>query len=429
MFDIKIIREEPELVKKNLEKRHHEDKIPWIDLILKQDKKWRLLKTKADKLRHKRNELTEEIRVLKSKNKDISQKLKLAKELPDKIKKIEEEMHELKEEIETYLKRLPNMLHESVPSGKDSNDNIPIRFWGKQTQHKFELKPHGEFLEEKGLADFETAARVAGSGFYYLKGDLVLLDLALQRYGIDFLLKRGFMPVSPPLALNKGSIRCAINFEDFRDVIYKIEQEDLYLIPTAEHPLVALFKDKTLKKEDLPIKLCGLTPCFRKEIGSHGVDTRGIFRVHQFYKVEQVIVSNQEDSYKYLVEMEKISEDFFKSLKIPFRVVEIFAGDLGPKMAKQYDIEAWFPRQNAYKEVTSAGNTTTYQAVSLNAKYIDGNEKKYVHLLNNTMVATARAMVAIIENFQKKDGTIVIPKVLRKYMNGKKKIKGLEKNE
>lgn len=335
-------------------------------------------------------------------------------------------MQELKSEIDSYLKRIPNILHDKVPKGENEKDNVPFKFWGKPEKKQTELKPHGEFLEENNLAEFDTATKISGSGFYYLKGDLALLDMALQRYGIEFLLNKGFTLISPPIVLNKDAISCAINFDDFSNVIYKIEGEDLYLVPTAEHTLIAMFKNKNIDKKDLPIKICALTPCFRKEIGSHGVDTRGMFRVHQFYKVEQVILCKEEESYKYLEEMQKISEDFFRSLKVPFRVVEICSGDLGPKFAKQYDIEAWFPRQNTYREVTSAGNTTAYQSAALNTKYIDGEEKKYVHMLNNTMVATSRTIVAIIENFQKKDGTIIIPKPLRKYMFGKNKIKGVK---
>jgi len=228
--------------------------------------------------------------------------------------------------------------------------------------------------------------------------------------------------------LNKKTMGGTVDLEDFKEVIYKIGDEDLYLIATGEHPLVSLFKNKTFRKEELPIKLATITPCFRKEIGSHGVDTKGLFRMHQFYKVEQVIISDQESSWKYMEEMQKITEDFYKKLKIPFRVIEMCSGDLGYKQAKQYDIEAWFPRQNKYGEVTSASNTTTYQSVPLNIRYIDGEEKKYVHMLNNTMVATSRTMVAIIENFQNKDNTITVPRALRKYMFRIKKM-GRKRNE
>ncbi len=427
MLDIKIIRDNPELVKSNLKKRFQEDKLPWIEEIISKDKKWRLLKQKADKLRNQRNTLTEEIKEFKKQGKDVAPRLKLAKEIPAKIENVENEMAEIKTQINSYLGRLPNILHESVPIGKTEADNLPIRFSGEPKHPAFELRNHVELLEKNNLADFEAGRNNAGQGFNYLIGELAELDLALQQYGVDFLLDKGFQLIGTPLMLNKETISGAINFTDFQEVIYKIDGENLYLIPTGEHPLVSLFKNKTFQKKDLPIKLCTITPCFRKEIGGHGVDSKGLFRMHQFYKVEQVVICTEEESYLYLEEMQKISENFFKTLKIPFRVINICSGDLGPKMAKQYDIEAWFPREQKYKEVTSAGNTTSYQATKLNIKYIDKeDQKKYVHLLNNTMVATSRAMVAILENFQNPDGTINVPKPLRKYMHKKKKIGGLK---
>ena len=427
MIDIKFLRDNPEIIKNNLKKRYQEEKAEWIDTITSNDKRWRNLKQKADKLRNQRNTLTDEIRELKKQGKDIEPRLKLAKSIPGKIEIIESEMQELKQQTDSYLMGLPNILHEAVPEGKTEDQNKPFRFFLEDPKPKdFEIRAHTELLEQSGLANFEAGRVNAGQGFNYLIGDMAKLDLAIQRFGIDFLEKKGFQLIGTPLMLNKETIKGAINFQDFQEVIYKLEGEDLYLIPTGEHPLISLFKNKTFDKKDLPIKVCTLTPCFRKEIGGHGVDSKGIFRMHQFYKVEQVIISNQEDSYKHMEEMEKISEDFFKELKIPFRVIEICAGDLGPKMARQYDIEAWFPREKKYKEVTSAGNTTAYQATKLNIKYIDEeNNKKYVHMLNNTMVATSRAMVAIIENFQNNDSTVTIPKPLRKYMNKKKKIGGI----
>jgi seryl-tRNA synthetase len=429
MINIDTIRTHPELIKKSLKKRNQEEKIEWVELILKNDKKWRQLKQKADKLRQKRNALAEEINKLKKAGKPIESKIRLAKDLPGKINEVENELNELKEEINSYLYRLPNILHESVPEGKSEEENLPFKFFKEPKTPSFDLKAHSELLEKNELANFESGRKNAGQGFNYLLGDMTKLDLAIQRLGLDILEKKGFNLIGVPLMLNKETLKGAVNLEDFRDVIYKIEEEDLYLIGTGEHPLVSLFKNKTFNEEDLPLKLCTLTPCFRKEIGGHGVDSKGIFRMHQFYKVEQVVISTQEDSYKQLEKMQKISEDYFKKLNLPFRVVEICAGDLGSKMAKQYDIEAWFPREQKYKEVTSAGNTADYQSTKLNIKYLDkeGN-KKYVHMLNNTMVATSRAMVAILENYQQEDGTVIVPKALRKYMNGKK-ILGDKKNE
>jgi len=424
---VKFIKENCNLLKNSLKKRGHEEKVEWLDIILERDKKWRALKQKADKLRQKRNELTNKIRELKSQKKHFDLILKQAQSIPGKIALMENEMTELKKQIDSYLEKLPNILHEKVPLGKDEKDNVPFKFFKERPSDNLELLNHSDLLEKTDLANFDAGRTNSGQGFNYLTGELAELDLALQRFGIDFLLKKGFQVVVPPLALNKKALCGTVPLDEFKDVIYKIEDEDLYLIATAEQPLVSLNSNKTFSKEDLPIKICAITPCFRKEIGSRGVDTKGLFRMHQFNKVEQVIVSDQESSYDLLEEMESITEEFFKKLEIPFRVIEICSGDLGPKQTKQYDIEAWFPRQQEYQEVTSASNTGEYQSATLNIKYTEGEEKKFCHLLNNTMVATSRAMVAIIENFQNKNGTITIPKALRKYMNGKKKIGGFKK--
>jgi seryl-tRNA synthetase len=422
MLDIKVIREKNSIVKKSLEKRGLLDKIDIVDNVLSLDKRWRALKLRSDKLRNKRNDLTETIRTFKKEGKSIDLIITKAKEVPRKLDIIEKEMFALKEELNLNLSQIPNNLHSSVPKGNDENDNIPFKFYGTKPKYKFELKSHGDFLEESNLADFEKGRINVGQGFNYILGDLALMELALQRYGIDYLTKKGFKLVLPPLMLNKATLSGTVNMGEFEEVIYKLENEDLYLIGTGEHPLVALYRNKLFKKEELPIKLCTITPCFRKEIGSRGVDTKGLFRVHQFYKVEQVIISTEEDSNRYLEEMQKISEDFYKKLKIPYRVIEICSGDLGYNQSKQYDIEAWFPRQESYREITSASNTTSYQSNGLNIKYLDGEIKKPVHMLNNTLVATTRTMVAIIENFQKKEGTVIIPRPLRKYMSYKRKI-------
>jgi seryl-tRNA synthetase len=424
---VKFIKENYELLKNSLSKRGQEEKAEWLDIILERDKKWRALKQKADKLRQKRNELTNKIRELKSQKKQYDLILKQAQSVPGKITLMENEMSELSKQINSYLEKLPNILHEKVPLGKDEKDNIPFKFFKERPTTNSDLLSHSELLEKTNLANFDAGRINSGQGFNYLTGELAELDLALQRFGIDFLLKKGFKLVVPPLALNKKTLGGTVPLDEFNDVIYKIEGEDLYLIATAEQPLVSLNSNKTFNKEDLPIKICAITPCFRKEIGSRGVDTKGLFRMHQFNKVEQVVISDHENSYNLLEEMESLTEDFFKKLELPFRVIEICSGDLGPKQTKQYDIEAWFPRQQEYQEVTSASNTGEYQSATLNIKYVEGEEKKFCHLLNNTMVATSRAMVAIIENFQNKDGTIKIPKALRKYMNGKKKIGGFKK--
>ena len=422
MIDLRSIREGPSRIKKDLEKRNQKDKVKWIDEIIVLDNDFRNFKKQAEELRHKRNNLSLEINEAKRLKRDINKIIREAKLIPNKIKQIEEKQNSISKRLEYLLMRIPNYLDPSVPIGKDASENKIIKKIGVIPKFHFELKPHVELIEDLKLADFEAGRKVAGQGFNYLTGDMALLDHALQRYGIDFILKEGFKLVVPPMLLNKETLSGAVDLSAFEEVIYKIENEDLYLIGTAEHSLVSMLKDKTLKQEDLPIKICALTPCFRKEIGGHGVDTKGLFRMHQFNKVEQVVICNPKDSSKMLEQMQNITEKFFKSLKIPFRVIEICSADLGGKFSKQYDIEAWFPRQNEYKEVTSAGNCTDYQARRLNIKYENKGEKEYVHILNNTMVATSRAMVSILENYQQKDGSIKIPLALQKYMNNQKKI-------
>jgi seryl-tRNA synthetase len=422
MLDAKFIIENPSLVKDNLKKRFKSDKFWLVDEFIRDYNTQKSLKKDLDHLRSKRNSLSKEINALKKAKKDATIQLKQAAKIPNKLNALEEESQLLKKEINKKLVQIPNIIHKDVPKGKDESKNKEIRKVGKIKKSTFKIKNHEDIAEELNIADFDAGRLAAGQGFNYLKGALAKLDYALQQYGIDFITKKGFELVIPPLMLNKKTLSGAVNLTDFEDVIYKIEGEDLHLIATAEHPLVSMNSKKTLDKKDLPMKFCAITPCFRKEIGSHGVDTKGLFRMHQFNKVEQVIFTTKENSFKILEEMQKITEQFFKSLEIPFRVIEICSGDLGDKFARQYDIEAWFPRQNKYAEVTSAGNCTDYQARKLNIKYTDNNEKHFVHILNNTMVATSRAMVAILENFQQKDGSIKIPKVLQKY-TGFKEIK------
>lgn len=428
MLSIKFIRENPEIVKKSLKKRKDDEKIGWVDEVISLDEKWRSLKQEADDFRHKRNVITEEIMNLRKSGKDASQKIKEAKELPEKIKKSEEGLEELKKKIDYYMMRIPNVLHESVPYGKDSSENVEVKKAGKIPKIKFELKSHGELAENLGIADFSRAAKISGTGFNYLKGDLALLDLALQKFAVDFLVKKGYTLICPPFMMNKKAYEGVTDLADFENVMYKIENEDLYMIATSEHPMAAMYMNEVFEEKDLPINLCGLSACFRKEIGSHGVDTRGLFRMHQFNKVEQFIFCRPEDSWKYHEELQKNSEQMLKQLGIPFRVANICTGDIGIVAAKKYDIEAWFPRGKAYMEVGSNSNCTSYQAVRLNIRYQKGEEREYAHTLNNTGIATSRIMVAILENYQQKDGSVKVPKVLQKYMHGKKLI-GMPENK
>ena len=417
MIDIKIIRENPNVIIDDLKKRKDTEKIVWLKDLIKKDKEANEIKQKIDSLRHKRNTLSKEINQLKKQNKDIKHLLKEVKEIPTKIKNLEDKHQKLREKIKYYLMRLPNLTHKSVPYGKDDQDNKVTSKWGEIK--KQELKPHGEITEELNLINFKKAAEVSGAGFHYLKNDLAHLNLALMQFTIDNLTKKGYELVIPPLMLRKKPYEGVTDIEDFKNVMYKIEDEDLYLIATSEHPIAAMYMNETIPEQDLPLKIIGISPCFRKEIGSRGIDTKGLFRIHQFWKIEQFIFCKPEDSWKYHEELQKNSEELYKKLKLPFRVVNVCTGDLGIAAAKKYDIEAWFPRQKAYKEVGSNSNCTDYQSRRLNIKYIDkSNKRQLIHTLNNTAIATSRTMVAILENYQK-NNKIKVPNILKPYMYNK----------
>jgi seryl-tRNA synthetase len=426
LIDLKVIRENPSAVRENLSKRHNDAILSSFDAWVNQDKEWRTLKAEVDDLRAKRNAITEEIKLAKGKGADTKALLEKAKSLPAEIKSKEERVKLLEEENKALIMRVPNILHDSVPFGKDDSENVPIKTWGKAVKPDFELKHHGELAKELGIAEFDRAVKVAGAGFFYLKGDLALLDLALQRLALDILIEKGFTPIQPPLMMNKKAYSGVTDLGDFETVMYKIEGADLYMIATSEHPMVSMYMDETFEEKDLakPIRFAGMSPCFRKEIGKHGLDERGFFRVHQFNKIEQVVLCKPEDSWKEFEEISKNQEIFFQKLEVPYRVVNVCTGDMGVVAAKKFDIEGWSPREGKYIELGSCSNCTSYQAVRLNIKYKkkDGT-KEYVHTLNNTMVPTTRTLRVLIENFQTKEGTIRIPKALQGYMGGKTEIK------
>ena len=418
MLTIKFIRENPDIVKKDLKKRNNLEKLKWIDILLEKDKEYLDLLKQEEELRHRRNLITDEINQLKKQGKDIKEKIKEAKELPEKVNKLTSEVEKLRSEIKYYLMRIPNVLHESVPVGKDETENKVVRKFGEIKKFNFELKTHGELIESLNLGDFDNAAKVSGKGFYYLLGDLALMDLALQRFAIDCLIKKGYILSEVPLMLRRKPYEGVTDLNDFETMMYKIDNEALYLIAISEHAIGARMMDHVFNEPDLPQKFVGVSPCFRKEIGSHGIDEKGIFRVHQFNKVEQFIFCKPEDSWKFHEELIKNSEELFKKLKLPYRVVSICTGDIGTVAAKKYDLEVYMPREKAYKEVVSCSNCTSYQAVRLNIKYQKGSEKDYVHTLNSTAIATSRALRGILENYQQKDGTVKVPAVLVPYMNG-----------
>lgn len=421
MFNINLIREDPKLVKENLKKKFQQDKAAIVDALVEKDKRWKELKQQSDELRAERNKISLAINELKKQGKNAAKEIKKASELPLEIRKADEELQQTEQQIKTMLLELPNIMHKSVPIGKDESENKVIKTWGKPKKNTFELKNHGELIEERNQGDFGSSTKISGAGFYYLKDKIAWLNQALIRYSIDYLRKKGYIYVEPPLMMRRAPYEGVVDLADFQNVMYKIENEDLYLIATSEHPLISQYMNMTIPEEKLPIKLTGYSMCFRKEIGSHGVDTRGLFRTHQFNKVEQVIICKPEDSWKYFDELLSNTEELFKGLEIPYHLLEICSGDLGKIKAKQIDLEIWMAKQQQYREATSLSNCTDYQARRLGIKIIDKNgNKRYAHTLNNTAIATSRALVGIIENFQQKDRTIVIPKALHKYTGFKK---------
>ncbi len=420
MLDIKLIREHPEVVRANLEKRGDADKIRMLDDLIALDKEWRDLLTRVNDLRHRRRLVTEEIAALKKTGKDASKKMEEAKSIPEEIQRLESQVEERKEKVNYLLMRLPNLLHESVPVGKDESANEIVRVVGKPPQFDFEPKNHLELVERLGLIDADRAAKVAGHGFNYLKGSLALLDWAISAYAIDLLIKRGYQIVEPPFMMHKKPYMGATDLETFEDQLYKVEDDDLYLIATAEHPLAAMFMDEVLEKKDLPARFVGYSTNFRKEVGAHGKYTKGLFRMHQFNKVEQFIFCLPEDSWKFHEEVQKNSEDLYKGLGLHFRTVNICTADIGNMAAKRYDIEVWMA-DGVFRESGSNSNCTDYQARRLNVKYREKEGKApagFLHTINNTALATSRTMMAVLEQYQRKDGTVILPEALKPYMHG-----------
>jgi len=336
------------------------------------------------------------------------------------LAKLEEVQHETELEYSKLALTIPNVLHESVPCGDDST-NKEIRKWGTIPQFDFEVKDHIDISENLNLLELERAAKTAGARFYYLKDDLVKLNQSLIQFGLDFLSEKGYTLSQPPYMINRKSMEGAVILDDFEDVIYKIEDQDLYLIGTSEHAMVSMYSGEILDGNSLPSRYAAISPCFRKEAGAHGKDQKGIFRVHQFEKIEQFVFSKPEDSWKEHEKMIGVTEEFFQKLEIPYRVVLLSSGDMGKISAKTYDLEVWMAGQNAYREVVSCSNCLDYQSRRLKIRFRDktNEDTQYAHTLNSTLVATERTMVAIIENFQTKDGHVNIPNVLQKYM-GKK---------
>lgn len=420
MLDIKLIRESPDIVEQDLKKRNETDKLVILKNLIVSDRKRREIIKQVEEFRKERNLLTKEIAKAKGTDKEIQLRERSVKISAD-IKQLNNDLVVEDNLCDQYLKQLPNLLDKSVPIGKNDTENVEIRRWGGK-EWDFAPKGHVELLTALGLLDMERGAKVAGHGFYYIKDKLAILDLALQRFAIDLLIKKGFTLVEPPLMLNRKPYEGVVDIKDFEDVMYKADGEDLYMIATSEHPMASMYMDEVIDMKDLPVRLAGISPCFRKEVGAHGKYTRGLFRVHHFNKVEQFVFCLPKDSWQIHEELQHNSEEMLQQLGVPFRVVSVCSGDMGSIAAKKYDIEFLMADGN-YREIGSNSNCTDYQARSLNIKY---REKEglspagFVHTLNNTAIATSRAMIAVVENCQRPDGTIDMPKVLQSYTGFKR---------
>jgi seryl-tRNA synthetase len=426
MLDIRFIRDNIDLIRDNLRRRRDEEKLKEFDLLLKLDEKIRALRREIQDLRTQRNKISREIGALKKSGKDDSELVKKVNTVNDKIKAVETETAELQQQLKHIQMSIPNILHESVPYGADEEDNEVVKEWGGRPDFKFDYHSHVDLLDLLDIGDLPRAARLSGSRFYYLKNELVLIDIAMQQMALEMLIERGYTPIYPPFMMRREPYEGVTDLADFENVMYKIEGEDLYLIATSEHPMAGMYMGELFEPTELPLKLAGVSACFRKEAGSHGKDTKGIFRVHQFNKVEQFVFSLPEDSWSIHEELIKNEEDFIQALKLPYRVVNVCTGDIGIVAAKKLDLEFWFPGQQKYREGGSCSNCTAYQAARLNIKYRlkkGGTEKAFLHTLNSTMMANPRTMVAIIENYQREDGSVEIPKALQKYLpSGMKEI-------
>ena len=426
MLDIRLIREDPDLVRKNLEKRRDPEKLALLDGLIEDDARWRELVTRVNNLRRRRNEISSEIAGALREGGNTSALKEEAVRIPELIAEAEAERDLHGTRVQEALMRLPNLLHESVPYGVDDTENIEVRRWGEPPRFGFEPIGHVEIATRLGVMDLERAAKVSGSGFYYLRNELVLLDYALIRYAVDHLVAKSYTLIEPPYMLRRRPYEGVTDLKDFEDVMYKVEGDDLYLIATSEHSLAAMFLDEVLNAEDLPVKLVGLSPCFRREVGTHGKYTKGLFRVHRFNKVEQFIFSLPEQSWGLHEELQANCEELYQGLGLHYRVVNVCTGDIGIVPAKKYDVEAWMA-DGEFREIGSNSNCTDYQARRLNVRYRmkEGQAPAgFVHTLNNTALATSRTMIAVLEQYQQGNGSVIVPEVLRKYMNGLERIEG-----
>jgi seryl-tRNA synthetase len=430
MITSRYVRENLAQIRESLSRRRSD--YP-IEELLKLDEQVRALGKDLQDLRERRNKGSLEVSKLKKSGEDTGRQIDELAELKEKIDNIEALMPTYQDRLDFLLMNMPNILHDSVPYGKDSAENLEVRKWGTPTKKSAEN--HAELLKKLGLLDLEKAAEVSGSRFYYLKGDLALLEQSLIRFTIDFMIRKGYTLISPPLMIKKKYYQGVTALGDFEEALYKVSvpreadankelekmEDELFLLSTSEHAMAALASDTVYSAKDFPIKYVGVSPCFRREAGAHGKDTKGIFRVHQFYKIEQFAVSKPEDSWNIFDEMIGNSEEVYRELGLPYRIVNICTGDIGTVAAKKFDLEAYMPSSGEYKELVSCSNCTDWQSLRLDIKYDEAGERRYAHTLNCTATAIERTIVAIVENYSNNDGTITVPDALVKYM-GKSRI-------
>ena len=421
MIDIKLIRENPQMVKENIKKKFQDHKLELVDKVLELDKKNREVKLKGDELRANRNSLSSQIgNLMKNGNRDEAEKIK-AKVGQINLELVENEKleNELAIEIKDIMMKIPNIIDSSVPIGKDDSENVEVQKYGEPVVPDYEIPYHTDIMEKLSGIDLDSARRVAGNGFYYLMGDIARLHSAVISYARDFMINKGFTYCIPPFMIRSDVVTGGMSFEEMDAMMYKIEGEDLYLIGTSEHSMIGKFKDQILQKQNLPYTMTSYSPCFRKEKGAHGVEERGVYRIHQFEKQEMIVVCEPEESYDWYNKMWSYTVELFRSLDIPVRTLECCSGDLADLKAKSCDVEAWSPRQKKYFEVGSCSNLTDAQSRRLGIRIKGDKGNYFAHTLNNTVVAPPRMLIAFLENNYNPDGSIRIPEVLRPYMGGK----------
>ena len=414
MLDPKIIRDKPELIKQMLKDRAVEFD---FEKMLELNKTRKEMMMQSDELKQKRNQMSVKIGSEKKAGNDASELLREMGEISKKLDDLESLRKTVDENYHNLSFSIPNLVHDSVPKGSDESFNKQVRTWGEIPKFDFEVKDHIDLGLELDIVDIERASKTAGARFYYLKDGLVKLGQALTAFALDFVSSKNYNLIQPPYMINRQSMEGAVIADDFEDVIYKVQDEDLFLIGTSEHAIASMYYDEILEGSKIPLRYASISPCFRREAGAHGKDQKGIFRVHQFEKIEQFIFCRPEESWEEHEKMIKNTEEFYQQLEIPYRLMLLSSGDMGKVSAKTYDIEAWMAGQNAYREIVSCSNCIDYQSRRLKIRFREksNEDTKYIHTLNSTLVAIERTMVAILENNQTKDGHIEIPKVLQKY--------------